>query len=142
VSFKVTELVVGKGRTEGNEKTGWVRRYYEMKLSIGDEHDTEIAKASAEGLIDGWLTGTNIVEPQTQQTVKQESKVSYDPEKISWAKAEGTSGPYERSEDVNSLDFKVLLKDLAGHNGKFQHGGFFYWLFKNGSTIGRKPAKK
>jgi hypothetical protein len=40
------------------------------------------------------------------------------PEKICWEKAEGASGPYERSEDFNSLDFKAMLKDLEAHEGK------------------------
>jgi hypothetical protein len=64
------------------------------------------------------------------------------PDKITWTKAEGTSGPYEKSEDVNSLDFKELLKDLVAHNGKLYHDGYFYWRFQSGSVAGRKLKKK
>lgn len=67
---------------------------------------------------------------------------SYDVGEIKWEHAEGTSGPYERSEDVNSPDFKALLKDLADHHGKFRIGKVFYWVFANGSTIGRKELSK
>lgn len=63
---------------------------------------------------------------------------SWNPERIKWEQAQGSSGPYEKSEDVNSLDFKTMLKDLASHQGKLQRDGYFYWAFQNGSTVGRK----
>ena len=66
------------------------------------------------------------------------SKWKWNPDKIKWEKAEGWKGDYERSEDVNSLDFKELLKDLAQHKGRLTRDGWFYWTFKNGSTVGRK----
>jgi hypothetical protein len=68
----------------------------------------------------------------------KEAKNLWNPDKIKWEKAEGASGPYERSEDVNNPEFKALLKDLAAHNGRLTREGFFYWTFKNGATIGRK----
>ena len=52
----------------------------------------------------------------------------YDLEKISWFDAEGSSGPYQRSEDVNSQDFRALLKDLNKHEGKMQKDSFFIWV--------------
>jgi len=64
--------------------------------------------------------------------------VSWNPNKIKWEKAEGFKGEYERSEDVNNPEFKVMLKDLAQHGGKLTKDGYFYWVFKNGSTVGRK----
>lgn len=66
----------------------------------------------------------------------------YDPSKIKWEEAEGSSGSYERSEDVNNPQFKLMLKDLAAHNGKMTREGYFYWLFKNGSVVGRKRRGK
>jgi hypothetical protein len=65
-------------------------------------------------------------------------KPAYNPDNIKWERAQGASGPYERSEDANSADFKLLLKDLAQHNGKLSKDGYFYWLFQNGTIIGRK----
>ncbi|MEM4481075.1 MAG: hypothetical protein QXG58_07585 [Candidatus Bathyarchaeia archaeon] len=62
----------------------------------------------------------------------------WNPEKIRWEPAEGQSGPYERSEDVNNPEFQAMLKDLARHKGKLTRNGWFYWTFKNGSTVGRK----
>lgn len=70
-----------------------------------------------------------------------EDKPSWSASKIKWTQAEGSKGPYERSEDVNSLEFKAMLKDLASHSGKIQRNGYFYWTFQNGSTVGRKKRK-
>jgi hypothetical protein len=65
----------------------------------------------------------------------------WDAEKIKWVQAQGSSGPYEKSDDVDSLDFKLMLKDLQEHNGKLSCNGYFYWVFTNGSTVGRKLKK-
>lgn len=65
-------------------------------------------------------------------------KTSWNPEKIKWEPAEGQSGPYERSEDINNPEFKVMLKDLAAYHGRPTRNGYFYWTFKNGLTVGRK----
>jgi hypothetical protein len=139
MSFKVTRLTVGKGKTVGDEKEQeWTRQYYEAEVLIEDEHQIELAKESVETLLDTWLKGELINKPQPP--AKKAAK-SYDIEKIKWTEAEGSSGPYLRSEDVNSLDFKALLRDLQAHKGKFRKNGFFYWVFRNGSTVGRKKVK-
>ncbi|MBT0161007.1 hypothetical protein G4O51_13605, partial [Candidatus Bathyarchaeota archaeon A05DMB-2] len=62
----------------------------------------------------------------------------WNPERIKWEQAQGSKGPFKRSEDVNSPDFKALLKDLAAHQGSLTREGWFYWVFKNGVTVGRK----
>jgi Mg2+ and Co2+ transporter CorA len=72
--------------------------------------------------------------------VAEEKK--YDIEKIKWEKAQGAKGEFERSEDVNSQDFKELLKDVQAHGGKMIVGDYFVWSFKNGCVLGRKPRKK
>jgi len=66
----------------------------------------------------------------------------WDPAKVKWMLAEGSKGQYERSEDVNSLDFKMMVKDLAGHSGRLRREGYFYWTFKNGFVVGRKKLAK
>ena len=75
-----------------------------------------------------------------QQIVELASIPEWDMKNIKWEPAEGPSGPYERSEDVNSRDFKALLKELAMHGGKMRVGDFFMWTFKNGTVIGRKKC--
>jgi len=62
----------------------------------------------------------------------------WQPNRIKWEQTQGKSGPYERSVDTDSLDYKALLNDLVAHQGKLTRDGYFYWLFQNGSTIGRK----
>jgi hypothetical protein len=66
---------------------------------------------------------------------------NWNPNAIKWQEAEGSSGNYERSEDVNTTEFKAMLKDLADHNNKLNREGYFYWVFQNGSTVGRKKKK-
>jgi hypothetical protein len=67
---------------------------------------------------------------------------TWNPDKIKWVEAEGAHGKYEKSEDVNSLDFKELMKDLEVHNGKLTRketdGACFYWKFEKSAVIGRK----
>ena len=66
----------------------------------------------------------------------------WDASKIKWEQAQGTSGPYERSADIDNPEFKSMVKDLAGHGGKLTRNGMFYWLFTSGSTAGRKKRGK
>jgi hypothetical protein len=66
----------------------------------------------------------------------------YDINKIEWKPAEGSSGTYERAEDLDNPHFKALLRDVRRHGGKMSVGNFFVWSFKNGSVLGRKPRKK
>ncbi len=66
---------------------------------------------------------------------------SWNPDKIKWQKTQGVKGEFEKSEDFNNPEFKALLKDLAQHNGKLTRNGWFYWTFKNGSTVGRKKRE-
>jgi len=68
----------------------------------------------------------------------------WDPNKIIWSEAEGTSGPYEKADPqgLNGSDFDLMLKDLKSHGGKMMRDDIFYWVFKDGATVGRKPVKK
>jgi hypothetical protein len=75
------------------------------------------------------------------QGVEPRKVWSWSPDRIRWAEAYGSKGKYERGEDVTSLDFKSLLKDLAQHNGFLLRDGFSYWSFKNGATVGRRRKK-
>jgi hypothetical protein len=70
--------------------------------------------------------------------VEQKPKFQWNPSLIKWEKAQGQKGEFEKSQDVNNLEFKAMLKDLASHGGKLTRNGMFYWSFKNGSTVGRK----
>lgn len=65
-------------------------------------------------------------------------KVGWDPNNIKWTQAEAKKGPYERSEDTDNADFKAMLKDIQSHKGFLQRDGYKYWVFQNGSTVGRR----
>ena len=130
MSYKVKKLVVGKGKTTTNmENNEWVKEYYKLEFEIPDESELTIAKENAVSLLNEWLGLSG--EEETQ-------KWNWDPNAIKWENAEGFKGEYERSEDVNNPEFKAMLKDLAQHGGKLTRNGMFYWVFKNGSTVGRK----
>jgi len=144
MSFKVRKITVGRGRTKGDEKAGeWNRVYYEVEADIEDESQIELAKGSVEALLETWLKGESI--SPTTAVVGQQSKPKWDSSKMKWVEAEGSSGLYQRSEDVDSLDFKEALKDLAEHGGKLSRkevdGTWFYWKFEKSAIIGRKKRK-
>jgi len=89
-----------------------------------------------------YLNGCEAGVIQARRVIAQRKGLeNWDSSRIKWRQAEGARGPYQRSEDVNSVDFKLLVKDLQAHNGKLTKDGFFYWLFQNGSTVGRKERK-
>ena len=46
--------------------------------------------------------------------------------------------PGEGVKPEGSKDYWAMLEDLKTHDGKLTREGFFYWLFRNGSTVGRK----
>jgi hypothetical protein len=136
MSFKVKKLIVGRGKTTGNEKAGeWNRVYYELEAEAEaeDEHQIELAKGSMEALLDAWVRGENITPGE---------KPNWDSSKIKWTQEEGAKGLFEKSEDVDSLDFKNLIKDLNAQKGKLYRDGYFYWLYQSGSTVGRKLKGK
>jgi len=78
-----------------------------------------------------------------------EATFKNEPEKIPWVKAVGfkSKEPYERypafqQQPTRTIEYTNLLESIKNSKGRFQHGGLFYWLFEDGTTIGRKPTKK
>jgi len=145
MSFKVTKLTVGKGKTLADEKAGeWNRQYFEVEAVIEDEHQLELAKNSLEALLDMWLRGENITQPQPE-------KPSWNPARLKWLEAQGTSGPYQRypgegQKAESTEDYRNMLADLKAHGGKLSRkeadgSTWFYWLFQDASTVGRKQRK-
>lgn len=54
--MKITKLVVGKGRTFGDEKAGWSKLNFTLEILIEDSSEVEVAKAKAMSLLDDWLS--------------------------------------------------------------------------------------
>ena len=73
--------------------------------------------------------------------IEREEEKSWDPSKIKWVPAEGAKGRYDRADPQASRDFQNMLKDLKEHGGRLTRDGYFYWVFRNGVTVGRKKQK-
>ena len=140
MSFKITKLKVGKGRTVSDEKQGaWNKQYLEVEATVEDERDVEQAKNSIESLLDLWLSGQNVNAQALEKPVKDLAKLPFDADKIQWQNRKGEKGEYQVSEDYDNPDHKALLKFLNDHaGGCVNSGGWFIWVYRNGVTIGRK----
>lgn len=74
---------------------------------------------------------------------------TWNPSNIPWVTAQSASGkgPYERyplpgAKAESTPDYHGLLADLKAHDGKLMRNHFFYWLFEDGGTVGRKRKGK
>lgn len=65
----------------------------------------------------------------------------WNPLKVKWQQAEGSKGTYEKSEDANNVEFRKMHEDLQEHGGTLTREGYFYWLFRNRCTVGRKKRR-
>ena len=71
----------------------------------------------------------------------------WEPSEIQWVKAEGMRGPYQKYPGTNQKEestsnYRNLIQDLVNHKEKLTKDGYFYWLFSDGTTVGRKKRKK
>jgi hypothetical protein len=93
------------------------------------------------------MLGIAKVEPKPKANTSEEAKFSWNPEAIKWQKVEGFRGEYERyplegEKAEATSDYKNLLEDLKRHDGRLTKNGYFYWLFEDSATIGRKKRKR
>ena len=65
----------------------------------------------------------------------------WDPTQIKWIQIEGPRGLYEKAHSQNNEDFKAMLQDLKAHSGKLTRDNYFYWIFQDQTTIGRKKRQ-
>lgn len=79
---------------------------------------------------------TEVTKVENAEQIQKEAPI--DLEQIKWVRAEGEKGAYEKSDDVNCLEFKKLVKSLNEHDKKMTISGYFVWLFENGAVVGRK----
>lgn len=78
-----------------------------------------------------------------QTAFKGSPKLPFDATKIQWQDKENEKGKFQSSEDTNNPEHKALLAFLNEHvpSKCVQSEGQFYWVYSNGTTIGRKPRK-
>lgn len=149
MSFKVSKITVGKGKTVQDEKAGtWEKQYFELEIIIQDEKELQTARDVALALLDQWL-GLAANEsaggpadhqgPGAQDHKKGYADLPYDPEKIVWQDRQGAKGKFQLSEDHSNPDHQALLKFLAEHaGGCVSSKTHFYWVFTDQKTVGRK----
>jgi len=136
MSYRVMKLIVGKGKTVGDEKAGqWIRQYYQLEVEIPDEHELSIAKENVEGLLNEWLDTQP--SPISQKKAKGISG-TWHPNAVEWQNANGVKGPYQKSVDYENPQHRTMLQDLLDHDGKLRREGYFYWVFSDNKTVGRK----
>lgn len=140
--MKVQRLVVGKGKTSRpSDAEEWEKEYYEIEAVVEDPAELENAKVALKGLLDGWLSSS-------KPASKPSPKLPFDVSRIKWEKRSNEKGEFEVTEDYDSTDYKQLLKFLQEYaggciNSKDSEGNtWFIWLYRNGSTIGRKKRKQ
>lgn len=57
---------------------------------------------------------------------------------IEWESHLGGNGLYETAEPTNAFEYRQLHKALVRFKGRFRKQPFFYWMYRDGLTIGRK----
>ena len=73
---------------------------------------------------------------------KPSTKLPFNAEKIKWQQRQNQKGPFEISEDYDNADHGALLKFLREHaNGCLTSEGWFYWIFPDLKTLGRKKSE-
>ena len=85
-------------------------------------------------------------EPVTPRARAQQP-AKWDPEQIPWKQAEGSKGLYQRyplegEKAEATSDYKGMLTTLNRNNGRMRRDGYFYWLFPDNATVGRKQVGK
>lgn len=98
--------------------------------------------SAGQGLIYAALEGAGLMKDS-----EPVQPAAWNPKNIKWVQAEGSKGPYQRYPDQDQKaeatdDYKSLLADLKRHNGRMMRDGYFYWIFQDGATIGRKLKGK
>jgi len=72
-----------------------------------------------------------------------EERLTWNPNKIKWVQETGAKGPYERypakdQKAESTEDYRNMLQDLKDHKSAMNQEGYFYWVFPDASTVGRR----
>jgi hypothetical protein len=78
----------------------------------------------------------------SEAKVKGSTKLPFVASKIQWQDRENEKGKFQVSEDYSNPDHKALLKFLNEVGGCVASEGWFYWIYRDGSTVGRKLRRK
>lgn len=144
--MKIEKLVVGKGKTTGNEKIGWTKQYFEIAVSIEDLSEVELAKANISGLLDGWLTQPT--EPKLPAQLPQ--LYSEESGKLPWKtyQTKELCKPDEAGWIFSNTPGAEVLSQFIenqGNSTEVQIGGYMFRVRFSGNQrqfIGRVPVQK
>jgi multidrug resistance efflux pump len=80
------------------------------------------------------------------ETVEAARQMPWNPSNIGWVETEGAKGKYQRypakgGKAESTADYKNMLADLKQHSGKLIRDSYFYWVFTDQATVGRKKTK-
>ncbi|MCW4040399.1 MAG: hypothetical protein NWE83_06575 [Candidatus Bathyarchaeota archaeon] len=95
----------------------------ELKRQIDQHRDEQIA------LIDNYLKTCH--NPYSTPN-------DWNPDNIQWEPTKGPKGEYELAAHQDSIDFRLLTRDLNATHGKLERDQYFYWAFQRSAKIGRK----
>jgi len=119
-------------------------RYEIHDFNGGERYMTQNEEVVLEAFVD-FLNAVDAGVCAARETIKKAKGLSataqegtWNPNAIKWETKEGAKGPYEKSTDFDNLQHKAMLRDLADHDGKLRREGYFYWVFQDGNTVGRK----
>ena len=84
------------------------------------------------------LTSQNMNAPPSEGSVE----LPFHVENLLWTLKEGAKGPFQLSDDLDNPDHEALLTFLKSAGGSVASEGYYYWIFPDGKTIGRKPSNQ
>lgn len=110
-------------------------------------HCREVKRLNTKQL-EGWVlirNGAAMIQEGAQKLIEsvEPKEHTWNPSKIKFVQTEGVRGPYWRypaagQKAESTEDYRNMIQDLLNHNEKLTRDGFFYWLFSDGATVGRK----
>lgn len=142
---EIVELTVTRGRTvKVPDREEWDRFEYTIKANIDSDQEVDVAKASIEGRLDGWLA--NMTATPTEKTKTEPSLPgAEDFSQLPWKS-------YNTKEDAKPNEAAWIFSDIKGAESllasvrtkdKVKIGKFEYNLRqgRDKSFISRKPVK-
>lgn len=117
--------------------------------AIKEQTKADIAlKEAMNALLTSFIVKSDKVEPKPQVSIPKETESKPSPElkfkvvNIAWEKRTGEKGEFELAdkEKNQNVDYLELERLLETAGGSMTSEGLWYWLFRDGKAIGRKPS--
>jgi hypothetical protein len=137
-SLTIKQIEIGRSVTIQKGNNTWIKT--ELRETSDINYD------SLESLLEAEQALFDHIESSLDRQLKRETKrlpsiKPFNLEKILWEPKQGQSGPFERSVDRDNPEFQNVVNALV-HQRSVTIDGWYVWLFKDNTTLGRKPTKK